>query len=208
MLTEKTGDVSCKQFELLLVNCWVTPFLGMINMTIGRQKTNRSTFNAQHFKGRFGIWLYNGSTIEGLGVKIGFIYKCNTCVYIYICISIYIYLYFCVCVSVANTKNIRVPWIPEFELDPLIWQISPAEGFRCIWMSTRQRRYISMSWPPGPWNPRLQDPLHNKIQHNVKTKWANDPNLPEGRGKSSHLERCRCFAYFFTGEQYLIKSFF
>ena len=95
MLTEKTGDVSCKPFELLLVNCWVTPFLGMINMTIGRQKTNRSTFNAQHFKGRFGIWLYNGSTIEGLGDKIGFIYKCNTCIYIYV------YIYTCISVCVC-----------------------------------------------------------------------------------------------------------
>lgn len=103
MLTEKTGDVSCKQFELLLVNCWVTPFLGMINMTIGRQKTNRSTFNAQHFKGRFGIWLYNGSTIEGLGDKIGFIYKCN----IYTCISV------CVCVCSKHEEHPCAldPWI-------------------------------------------------------------------------------------------------
>lgn len=98
------------------------------------------------------------------------------------------------------------PWI--FNLIHLYDKMSPAEGFRCIWMSTRERRYISMSWPPGPWNPRLQDPLHNKIQHTVKTQWANDPNLPEGRGKTPHLERCRCFAHFFTGEQYLIKSFF
>ena len=94
------------------------------------------------------VWWRNGSTFEGLWDKIGFIYKCNTCIYIYyLSLSIYIYTCISVCVSGTNMKNIRVPWILNLNLIQLYDNMSPAEGFRCIWMSTRERRYISMSWP-------------------------------------------------------------